>query len=210
MPQTERIRFSVTDGFVVTVVTMLLLCGVDGTVAVFLCSLLHECAHLLAVLLCKGKVLAVRCNLGGFTIESSQVRGGYAGELFCLSAGALCNLLTSLLLVYIFAETEYIYMLAGANITVGLFNLVPCGYFDGGRMLYLCAEYFFGPEHAKSVCRTVSAVSACLVFGAGLLLFLRSGREPTVLLTTLYLSFLLGYDIILSFPGRFRRRHASA
>ena len=210
MLRNERIGFAVTDGFVVTVLVLLLLCGVRGTVAVFLCSILHESAHLLAVLLRKGKVLAVRCNLGGFTIESSQICGGYAGELLCLAAGAGCNLLVGFLLVYIFAKNEYLYMLAGANITVGLFNLVPCGFFDGGRILYLCAEYFAGPERARAVCRSVSAVSACLVLGGGLLLFLRSGREPTVLLTAFYLSFLLGYDIILSFPGRFHRVRTSA
>jgi Zn-dependent protease len=46
---------------------------------------------------------------------------------------------------------------------VGLFNLVPLGPIDGGRMLHTALSHFVHHSHAKRVWHTVSAVMLAII-----------------------------------------------
>ncbi|MBR5519773.1 MAG: hypothetical protein IKU55_03550 [Clostridia bacterium] len=209
MPLRENISVRVTNGFVVTLAILTALCGIDGSLAILFASLIHELAHWLAIILCRGRIVRIACVSGGFSIHADGIRGGYGGELLCLISGAAANIAIGFLLANLCAENEYVYILAGANFASGLFNLIPAGIFDGGRILDLAITYLIGPRCARNVYMVVSGISACVILIGGSLLYLRSGGNLTVLLTTLYLSFLLGYDIIVSFLGYFRRSRPS-
>ena len=205
MPNSDRIRLRVTNSFVVTVAILCLFCGTDGCTSILFSAFLHETAHILAVKGGGGEISEFCCGAGGFSIQSRFPCGRYRRELIALAAGALSNLIVGVMLVNIHTDNEYLYTLAGANIAVGLFNLVPAGCFDGGRILYLASEFLLGPQRAQTVCNSVSAVSAGVVTVGGLFLFVNSGYHVPVLITTLYLSFLLGYGIIDTWIGRLKR-----
>jgi membrane-associated protease RseP (regulator of RpoE activity) len=49
------------------------------------------------------------------------------------------------------------------NLGVGLFNLVPLGPIDGGRMLHTALSHFVHHSHAKRVWHTVSAVMLAII-----------------------------------------------
>lgn len=193
----DALKVSVTNGFVLTFALLFVICGEKGGIAVLLCALLHELAHAAAVCLCGGRLTAFVMEASGFQMKTSFPAGvSYWKEIFCLASGALCNLLVGFALVRLLPGNEYIYMLGGANLTVGIFNLVPAGRFDGGKIVRLCAEYASGPQRAQLILNVISGMTAGFVLVGGGMLFFQSGRNPLVALTSLYLSFLLGYDII--------------
>lgn len=201
--QNENIRLSVSNGFVILFAALFGICGLAGGIAVLCCAILHELAHLGAVSLCGGSLTALELRGDGFRMETSlPATVSYLRELFCLASGALANLTVGFLMVRMLSENEYIYILGGANIVTGLLNLVPAGRFDGGKIVRLCVEYAAGPQRARQVGDAISGLAALLVLFGGGLLFFRFGRKPLVAGTTLYLSFLLGYDIICSVPAK--------
>ena len=67
-----------------------------------------------------------------------------------------CNLLLGFALVRMVWGNEYIYMLGGANLTFGFFNLIPAGRFDGGKIVRLCAEYAAGPQRSRLIPNWIS------------------------------------------------------
>lgn len=193
----DFVRFSITNGFLFTWILLFAVCGFSGGMTVFCCALLHELAHMGVVRLCGGRLSALELRMDGFRMETTlPPTTSYLREVMCLASGAAANLLAGFLMVCIFAKSEYIYILGGANIAVGLFNLAPAGRFDGGKIVRLCAEYALGPKRGEFVAHLISGLSALAVLVCGGLLFRASGRNPMVALTTLYLSFLLGCDII--------------
>ncbi len=56
-----------------------------------------------------------------------------------------------------------VFWLFALNLGVGLFNLVPLGPIDGGRMLHTTLEHFVRHRHAKRVWHTVSAVMLAII-----------------------------------------------
>ena len=193
----DTIKITVTNGFVLTFALLFVICGERGGVAVLFCALLHELAHAAAVLLCGGRLTAFVMEASGFQMKTSFSPGiSYRKEIFCLASGALSNLLIGFALVRWLPGNEYVYMLGGANLTVGLFNLVPAGRFDGGKIVRLCVEYSAGPQRAQRILNIISGLTAALVLSGGAILFFRSGGNPLIALTCLYLAFLLGCDLI--------------
>ncbi len=199
----DMLRLSVTNGFVLTFALLFAVCGESGGIAVLLCALTHELAHAAAVRICGGRVTAFVMEASGFQMKTVFPAGiSYWKEIFCLASGALCNLLLGFALVRMVWGNEYIYMLGGANLTFGFFNLIPAGRFDGGKIVRLCAEYAAGPQRSRLIPNWISGIAAGLVLAGGGILFFKSGRNPLVALTCLYLSFLLGYDIITAVRKR--------
>lgn len=194
----EFVRFSITNGFLLTWILLFAICGVDGGMTVLCCAMLHELAHMGAVHLCGGSLSALELRMDGFRMETTLPSTvSYPCEVICLASGAAANLIAGFLLVCIFAKNEYIYILGGANIAIGLFNLAPAGRFDGGKIVRLCAEFALGPKRGEWLAHLISGLSALMVLVGGSLLFRSSGRNPMVAMTTLYLSFLLVCDIII-------------
>ncbi len=56
-----------------------------------------------------------------------------------------------------------VFWLFALNLGVGLFNLVPLGPIDGGRMFHATLENFVHHRHAKRVWHTVSAVMLAII-----------------------------------------------
>ena len=81
------------------------------------------------------------------------------------------------------------YLLAGANLLLGAFNLLPLANLDGGRALYLLTCWLTDPPFADRLCRYVglacglvllgAAAAATVRYGAGL--FLLSGALGVLL-----------------------------
>ena len=192
----EALRVRVTGGFVVSFALMLLFCGTDGFVAALCCTLLHELAHAAAVGLCGGSVVSFTMTFGGFSMEGRFPRGtSYPREIVCLLSGTAANLTAGTVLRYISGNDPFLHLLAGANLTLGLFNLNPAGALDGGKTLRLMTEARFGPKTAEAVGTVVSAVFAAGVLTFGVILLLQKADWKT-LTACIYLSFFLGYDII--------------
>lgn len=102
--------------------------------AVFLACLCHEGAHLAALRLCGGRLHALRLSLRGADIQTETGRMGYGRELLCVLAGPGVNVLGAAMLAR--AGEEW-YLLSGAFLAAGVFNLLPLPGLDGGRVVRL-------------------------------------------------------------------------
>ncbi len=142
-----------------------------GTVLplVFLSALCHELGHLAALRLAGAKVERIRLTAFGAEIRADTRYLPYGREILCTLAGPAVNLALAL----IFARISGEYVLAGANLLLGVFNLLPIPSLDGGRALYLAVSWLTDPMLADRFCRRLGLVCAVLLTGLALALTVR-------------------------------------
>ena len=144
--------------------------------------LCHELGHLLALHLLRVPVRKVRITAVGAEI---CVAGGmsYRGELAAALAGPTVNLLLAALV----SRRSGGELLAGINLALGVFNLIPVGRLDGGRAMECVLSLGVGPEVGRRVVEVTSWVFAVglLVLGCCLL---RWGGNGTLLLIALWMT----------------------
>ncbi|MBI2139858.1 site-2 protease family protein [Candidatus Woesearchaeota archaeon] len=96
--------------------------------------------------------------LGIYVEQHTRVKPGFA-EKYGVWVSSLFLWFAGLLM--------WLYIL---NLGIGLFNLVPLGPLDGGRMFFVALQHFFGDKKAKTIARKVSAalllmLVVTLIFG---------------------------------------------
>mgnify|MGYP001037582139 CR=1 FL=1 len=105
----------------------------------------------------------------------------YGGELLAAAAGPAVNLILALLLGYGGRLWSPLYLFAGAQLVLGVFNLLPVLPLDGGSLLWNLAAWLTEPYTADRVAGVVGfGVAALLTLAAGAALML--GGSPFLLL----------------------------
>ena len=124
-----------------------------GTVLplVALSALCHELGHLSALFLAGARVEEIRLTAFGAEIRADTRYLPYGREILCTLAGPAVNLVLAVVLSRVAGD----YLLAGANVLLGVFNLLPLPALDGGRILYLLISWALDPMLADGVCRWV-------------------------------------------------------
>lgn len=124
-------------------------------VAWLLAAAVHECCHILMILVCKGKFLELRLEFGGAVIEIAPMSPGR--ELLCALAGPLgCLLLLPLV--------RWMPVTVLCALVQSLWNLMPVYPMDGGRILRCFLCMIFGWPRGEAISRLISAIfSACFV-----------------------------------------------
>lgn len=160
-------------------VLLALLAGAGGVLPlVLLSALCHELGHLAALRLAGAEVELLRLTAFGAEIRADTRYLPYPKEILCTLAGPAVNLVLAL----VFARIAGDYVLAGANLLLGAFNLLPVPSLDGGRALFLLVSWGADPGTADQLCRRVGlgcalgltalALALTLWHGAGLFLLL--------------------------------------
>ncbi len=148
---------------------------------ILLSCLLHELGHLAALWVLEAPVRQIRVTAIGAEI-CVQREMSYMGELVAVLMGPLVNFL----LVGLCCRIPGCEMVAGINLVLGCFNLLPVGGLDGGRALRCVLMLTVGQEGGEALSRRLSLVVAAGLCAAGwYLLFL--GGNPTLLLVSLWL-----------------------
>ena len=113
-------------------VLLALLAGAGSVLPlVLLSALCHELGHLAALRLAGTEVELLRLTAFGAEIRADTRYLPYPKEILCTLAGPAVNLVLAL----VFARIAGDYVLAGANLLLGVFNLLPVPSLDGGRAL---------------------------------------------------------------------------
>ncbi len=146
-----------------------------------LSALCHELGHLAGLRLTGAPVKVFRLTAFGAEILADTRWMPYGREILCTLAGPLVNILLALILSRITGD----YMLAGANLLLGCFNLLPIPSLDGGRVLHLLASWCADPMLADRICARVGLCSSLLLTTAALLLTLWHGAGLFLLLGAL-------------------------
>lgn len=136
--KTGGVRVRLYFGFFAVLMVYLYIGGRTGAwvEAALICCLLHESGHLAAMLLFGCPPHTVSFYAGGIRISTRGIgRLGRGARAVILSAGCAVNLTL--------AAASYllgIERLAGINLALAAFNLLPLPQLDGGRLLRLLSE----------------------------------------------------------------------
>ncbi len=154
-----------------------------GTVLpqLLLAAVCHELGHLAALRAVGVKVEAFRLNALGAELRADTRYLSYGREILCTLAGPVVNLFLAVLLSRCFGA----YLMAGAHLLLGLYNLLPLPTLDGGRTLLLLLSWRFGPYAAERVCQVIGFTVGGLLTAAALILVLRYRTGLFLLLAAL-------------------------
>lgn len=148
--------------------------------ALLLAAILHELGHYWVLRRLHAQVTAIRITALGAEMQVAG-RLSYGGELLAAAAGPAVNLILALLLGYGGRLWSPLYLFAGAQLVLGVFNLLPVLPLDGGSLLWNLAAWLTEPYTADRVAGVVGfGVAALLTLAAGAALML--GGSPFLLL----------------------------
>ena len=149
----------VQDSFWLLLAALLLL-DANGVLLLFLCAAAaHEAGHYLVLRLCGGRFLCLQLSAAG-AVMRYRAADRPAKRLCIAAAGPAASFAAAAL-----AAGAQAYAFAGANVLLGLFNLLPVAPLDGGTML-ACALSPLGAAGGR-LCRAVSVAAAVALAAAG-------------------------------------------
>ena len=164
-------------------------CGTGMLLSVLLCAAVHELGHLAVLRLCGCRVREFRVGILGAVIEADTSRLSYGRELLAVLAGPFANLFFAVAMIRVGEE-----VLAGANIVLCGFNLLPLPLLDGGRALGLILAWGLGPDRGEAVSQRIGMVSALILSVFLLILMVGTGGSLWLLPTCAASAALVGKD----------------
>lgn len=151
-------------------------------------ALLHELAHYAVLRLCGVRTARFTLTgLGASLYVPELHRLSYGAELLSAAAGPLMNLLLWVLLSL--TAREELTLFAGAQMVLGVLNLLPVRPMDGGRILWLATAYLTEPYTADRVAAAVGLAASSALLALCLWLVLTTGSGLFLLLGALWLAY---------------------
>ena len=134
-----RVRISPTA--VLLLAVFALAAPVICLAAILAAAVCHELGHYAALRLCGGRLESLSVSAFGaqMRIRRRELLS-YGRESLCVLAGPLVNVTLSWLLSVAGARWEELYIFAGAQLILGVFNFLPLSALDGGRLVFLVIE----------------------------------------------------------------------
>ena len=106
----------------------------EVAVITILCAIIHECGHLLCILLQSGKI-NLRGAISGFRINTSRIKS-YGQEIAIYLCGPLANLISALVLsLPLVSRSDFSETASLLNIATAISNLLPIKGYDGYGIL---------------------------------------------------------------------------
>lgn len=165
----------------VALMSMVLVIDVTGNVAMcFLCAILHECGHIIAMR-CFGIVpKSVKLRLFDVVINADSNKA-FVPDLVITLCGPFANIVLAFLFYFVCKPLAFV------NLYIALFNLLPIETFDGGRALSLILSRKFSPKTVRTVLKALTFVLLVPIFLLGIFVLLYSKYNYSLLLISLYL-----------------------
>lgn len=157
--------------------------------ALLACAL-HELGHLAAIYALGGRLAGLHLTVSGAEIVPERdTLFSYGEELLMIAAGPACSFLVAALTGWLAsgAACEALFLFAGLNLAIGVFNLLPLWPLDGGRLLNLLLVRLLDPIRGEHACQLFTAILGMGLLVLGFLLMVQTRGNPTLLLTALWL-----------------------
>lgn len=159
----------------------------DKTGSVFFCLLsgiIHEAGHLTVLLLSREKPKDIYITPFGMRIERREENlTKISREILCAFAGPLVNILAWI----VFKGSDF----SEINLTIGLFNLLPCEPLDGNKILENFLKLKFSQEATDKISLIVSCITVFPVAVFGFIILFRSRYNFSLLLISFYMIFFI-------------------
>ena len=165
----------------------------DGLLAIFL----HEAGHTLLYVLLLRQRPVLQIGFGGIALRWNTAGVSARRQAMILLAGPAANLFTALFFLLLCGQQfrMSVWLFAVANMLLGVFNLLPLGFLDGGGLLELFLLSFLSVRRSQTVMQLCETV--CLLLLSAFLLFFTTDWTVRIAL----LSF-LGYYCCKSFCAK--------
>lgn len=157
-----------------------------------LACLLHELGHCTAIRFFGGRVASLRLSIVGAEIVPERTRlFSYREELIIAAAGPGVSILMAVLAALaarfgVFGE-ERMFLFAGLNLAAGVFNLLPLGPLDGGRIFRILLFHANRLWEVERFYQMMTLVLSLGLLSLGVLHLLHYGGNPTLFLSGLWL-----------------------
>ena len=139
-------RVHISPTAVLLVAVFALMAPIVCLAAVLLAAVCHEMGHYVALRLCGGRLEGLSVSAFGAQMRiRDRNRLSYGREALCVLAGPLVNVTLSWLMSVGGKWREEFYLFAGAQLVLGVFNLLPLTALDGGRLRWSGGAWVPGP-----------------------------------------------------------------
>ena len=153
-----------------------------GLMSISAC-VIHEAGHLLALFIMKKDFISLTFYGGGIKI-------GYEKNVdvpaFLIVAGSFFNFVFFIAFYFIFALEFNFKTFAVINLIIGVFNLLPLRYFDGGNLLEKALISAFTTDKALMILRKTEKITLILFTIFAVLIFCFFGINLSVLIVMIY------------------------
>lgn len=157
-----KLEFDFTFFAVVALFTFLDTTGI-AMLSFFAC-IIHEMGHLITMLFCKILPEKITFYGGGIKIISELHMYSHIKQVLVLISGSGVNFIVFLLLFLYGGRLDfYVVMLSTVNLLIGIFNLIPMGYFDGNQLLRIFLSRFLKFKTCSIIEKTISFISGILL-----------------------------------------------
>ncbi|MCL2636757.1 MAG: site-2 protease family protein [Oscillospiraceae bacterium] len=127
-----------------------------GIMGICACAI-HEIGHLIALFIEKRDFDSVLLYGGGVKIKFKK---NLESSVFLIIAGSLLNFIIFTVLYFTFSEIFELQILAITNLIIGIFNLLPVRYFDGGNLLEKVLIKIFPTQNVLMILRKTEIITA--------------------------------------------------
>jgi len=191
-------RTEISAGFFLVLAVLIFLDTQRLITLIMLAALLHELAHLTVIRVTGGRVAKIELTAVGAEISIDSFAGvPLFQQLMVYLSGPAANLLFAFISSKfggIFPSQE-LYAFAGANLVIGMFNLLPAKMLDGGNALRVLCIAMFGRKTA--IPEVLHAITLAFLLTLCILLAINYGFSLSLFIAIVWM--VIGY---------FRERHA--
>ena len=176
----------ISAGAVVLLALFIYLASPILAVSILFAAVCHELGHYLTLRALGAGVDCVRITaLGAEMNVAGYNRLSYGNEMMAFIAGPLVNLILAFLLGFAGRRWSVLYPMAGAQLVLGVFNLLPARPLDGGNILWIVTAWISEPFTADRITGIAGPVTAGALLALGIWLTFWQGGSPFLLMAAI-------------------------
>ena len=177
MNRAEKLRFDVSPAFALAAALIYLLDEQGIFTLAVISAVVHELGHYAALVIFGAKPYLLRLELTGAAMYFDESRLSYGRELVAALAGPTAGLLLAFAAAFCGAHA-----LSGVSLLLSVFNLLPIGGLDGGRVLSALLSMLLDHERAQRICFWVTIICAAAMLGTGVYFMLHAHSGGALIL----------------------------
>ena len=144
--------------------------------------LLHECGHLVGLILVRARIVSYRLSFFGITMVHTPL----FSPLATLTVAGLGPIF-SLFGFFVSHHSSFLHIFSLISLILALFNLLPIASLDGEKMLRSILALFLSPSKTERLSRLVSYLALFSLWTVGGYIFFALDQSPSLFLLSLTL-----------------------